>query len=155
MPAQILEKFGPLTSLNITMTGLAGSASQSGRASDFVDNTSDRAGKAIIFVRMQLDATVSGSKSATIYGLRRDGANVSGSDNITGNAFVGFLNAPVIGMLGNRSSPGTNDIVTDAFIFNDLGPYWGIGVSHDMASKLTMNTGDNYIRYQYIWPEGQ
>lgn len=155
MPTEVKDKYSTAQQFNILLTGLKGSTLAVGRASDFVDNTATRYQKVIVYTTLTQAATVSGNKSAYIYGLRCDNVSTTGTDGVTGDMGVTFLNAPVIGLLVNKSSPTAGENVIGEFIFDTPGPKFGIGVHHDMASNLTTNTGENFIRWIGINPEAQ
>jgi hypothetical protein len=153
MPTEVKEKFSSLSAFNITLTSLAGSAANVGRASDFVDNSSTRYGKVLVYVKLTQAATATGNKAAFVYALRSDGIVASGTDGITGNAAYTFLNAPILGVVGNKASPAAGEAVFGEFVFDNPGPKFGIGVSHDMSTALTANTGDNYVQWLGVNPE--
>lgn len=155
MPTEVKDKYSTAQEFVILLTGLKGSSLQVGRASDFVDNTVSRYSKVLVYVNLTQAATVSGSKTAYIYGLRCDNVSTVGTDGVTGDMAVTFLNAPILGLLANKSSPSAGESVMGEFVFDTPGPKFGIGVYHDMASNLTTNTGENFIRWIGINPEAQ
>ena len=148
MASEVLEKFSALSTANISLDGLLGSASQVGRQSDFIDNSTTRYSKLLVYAKTTLSGTTSGSRSAVIYGLRGDGAFVHRTDGAsTGDSALTFLNAPVIGVMGNKTSPSAGDTVYGEFIFDSPGPRFAFGISHDMCTALSPGTGANWIRW--------
>lgn len=147
MAAEYKTKYSAVNVANITLSGLAASTSQVGRQSAFIDNSTTNYSSLLVYAGMTISGTISGSKAGYIYGLRGDGAGHRTDGAGTGDAALTFLNAPLIGVMGNKATPATGDSVYGEFIFDQPGPTFAFGAYQDMASTLTINTGANYIKW--------
>jgi hypothetical protein len=155
MANEIKDKYSASTAFSITLTGLAGSSLGVGRQSALVDNSVTRYQKLLIYARVQQSGTVSGNHAAYIYGLREDNAGHISDSLTSGDASATFLNAPIIGVIGNKSSPNIGDYTNGEFIFDSPGPRFGVGVTQDQCSILSNNPTGQWVRWVGVDPEVQ
>jgi hypothetical protein len=155
MPTEVKDKFSTSARATISLDYLIGNAAYLGQQSDIIDNGTTRYQKVLVYAKFTQSGTVTGSKAATVYGLRYDNANHTSDGAGQSDASITFLNAPTLGIVGNKSSPAAGEAVYGEFIFDTPGPKFGFGVSHDMCQALSPGTGANWIYWVGINPEAQ
>lgn len=155
MPTEVKDKFSTASRANISLDYLLGSSAGVGRQSDFIDNTTTRYQKVLVYAKLTQSGTVTGNKAGQIYGLRSDDANHRTDGAGTSDAAITFLNAPLIGIITNKSSPSAGDVVYGEFVFDTPGPKFAFGVSQDMCQSLSPGTGANWIYWVGVNPEAQ
>lgn len=157
MANEIKDKFSASAALTITLNNLASSDSGVGRQSTIVDNSSVRYQDLIVYVKVTQGTNPTGNKGAYVYLIRSD-ANASqhrsdgaGASDAAWTAY----NALLIGVMKNKASPSTGDVMYGEFLVNRPGPEWGIGVVHDTQVNLKAADGDHWVRYVGLNPEVQ
>jgi len=155
MANEVKEKYGTITDLTLTSASLADGA---GRCTAKVDNTSTRAGKVHVYVRVK-----SGSSAPTanalykVYLLREDnhateytseGIIISDSAVSTEPSNAQLVGAIVVTATANK------DFYTD-FMIHDPGPSWGLVLWNASGQTISSTETDTFIHYQTVTPEVQ
>lgn len=154
MANEIKELFGTPTAFTITVASLATSTAGVGRQSTMVDNSTTRAGRVFVFVKIKLGTSPSNNKAVYIYGIRGDGTN---RDDAAGasDAALTVLNCPLIGVLSGKASAATGDVLQGWFVFENPGKEFGIAIVHDTAVNLDSTGGNHSLQYMLDNPEVQ
>lgn len=155
--SEIMEKFGSSTALTITLASLASSAAGVGRQSTIVDNTTNRYRDVLLYIKIKQGTSPTGSRSVKVYGIRDDNNATNHRTDGAGAIDAGLtvLNAPLIGVGMNKSSPATGDLIYIECLFHRPGPKWGIAIVHDTGVALDATGGNHWARYVGINPENQ
>lgn len=155
MANEIKAKFSSSAALNITLASLASSAVGVGRQSDIVDNTVNRFQEILIYVKLKQGTSPSGNKSAQIYLIRDDNAGHRSDGAGVSDAAITVLNAALIGVMQNKSSPATGEEMYGEFRIVNPGPKWGIAIVHDTAVNLDATGGNHHVKFIGVNPEIQ
>jgi hypothetical protein len=142
----VLDKFASPTALTITVASLASSIAGVGRQSGIVDNTTNRYQDILLNVNIKQGTSPTGNKSVQIYLIRdnNDGTPIRDDGAGASDAALTLLNAPLIGVLINKASPSTGDVLKGNFLISRPGPKWGIAIVHDTVATLDA-TGSNHV----------
>lgn len=154
MPSEIKDKFGSSTAFTITLASLANG---SARQSTIVDNTTDRFSRVIVYTKIKQGTSPTGNKTVTAYLLRDDnnGTNHRTDGAGASDAAITILNATLIGIMNNKSSPTTGDVLYGEFIIDNPGPKWGIAIQNDTGVSLDSTGSNHWARFVGINPEAQ
>lgn len=154
MPSEIKDKFGSSTALSITLASLANG---SARQSTIVDNTTDRFSRVIVYAKVKQGTSPTGNKTVTAYLLRDDnnGTNHRTDGAGSSDAAITVLNAQLIGIMNNKSSPSTGDVLYGEFTIDNPGPKWGIAIQNDTGVNLDSTGSNHWVRFVGINPEAQ
>jgi hypothetical protein len=154
MPTEIKDKFGSSTALTITLASLGNT---SARQSTVVDNTTDRFSRVIIFAKIKQGTSPTGNRTVTAYLIRDDnhGTNHRTDGAGASDAAITILNASLIGVMNNKSSPSTGDVLYGEFIIDNPGPKWAIAIQNDTGVNLDGTGSNHWVRYVGINPEAQ
>lgn len=154
MPTEIKPLFGSPTAFTITLASLASSTAGAGRQSTLVDNSTTRYGRLLVFVKLRQGTSPTGNRGAQVYLLRGDGTNRDDGAGAS-DAALTVLNSQLIGMLVNKSSPATGDVLQGWFIVEEPGKEFGIAIVHDTGVALDSTGGNHLAQYIGINPEVQ
>lgn len=154
MPSEIKDKFGSSTALTITVASLANG---SARQSTIVDNTTDRFSRVIVYAKIKQGTSPTGNRTVTAYLLRDDnnGTNHRTDGAGSSDAAITVLNAQLIGIMNNKSSPSTGDVLYGEFTIDNPGPKWGIAIQNDTGVSLDSTGSNHWVRFVGINPEAQ
>lgn len=158
MANKILPFFDTEASLTITLASLASSTAGVGRQSTMVDNSTLRYKRVRVFIKIKLGTSPTSAKGVYVYALRGDkNATPHRTDGAgASDAALTVLNAPILGVLGDKSSgAATGDVLQGEFILEDPGPEWGIAIVHDTGVALDATAGNHWARYTGEEPEIQ
>jgi len=149
MANTVTDSFASPTALTISLGGLASSTTGVGRQSTIVDNTTNKYQTVELSVHIKLGTSPTGNKSAQVYFIRdnNDGTPIRDDSAGASDAALTVLNAPLIGILVDKTSPSTGDLLEGNFIVNDPGPKWGIAIVHDTAVNLDATNGNHVISF--------
>jgi len=123
-----------------------------------VDNSSDRYQDVLVYVKITQGTSPTGNRTVQVF-LLRDDAD-SSTPHITdgageNNAGLTVQNAQLIGVMMNKASPTTGDVLYGEFVVNRPGPKWGIAIVHDTNADLKATDADHWVRYVGLNPEVQ
>lgn len=154
MANEIKEKYSDSAAFTLTLASLASSTVGVGRQSTLISNTTTRYKRIIVYLKIKQGTSPTGSRFVYVYGIRGDGTI---RDDAAGASDAGFtrLNAVELGVLGNKSSPSTGDLLTGSFVFENPGPEWGIAVVHDTGVGLDSTEGNHAYSWVGVLPEVQ
>lgn len=154
MANEVKEKFGSRTALTITLASLAtGSA---GRQSDFVDNSTARYGKLLLFLKIKQGTSPTSARGVYVYGLRYDGTGSRTDGAGASDAALTPVAAERIGYLPNKASgAATGDDIIGEIVWENPGPNWAIAITHDTGVALDSTGGNHYVAYVGVNPEVQ
>lgn len=157
MANEINDKFGASTAFTITLASLATSTTGVGRQTTLIDNTTVRAGRALVFAKIKLGTSPTGNNQVDLYLVRGDGNATPHRTDGAGasDAALTVLNAPLIGSLMDKASPATGDVLYGEFLVEGLGPEWGIAVVHNTGVNLDSTEANHWVRYVTITDEVQ
>lgn len=130
----------------ITLASLASSTAGVGRQSTLITNTAGYK-SVLVFVKIKLGTSPTGSKGVYIYGLRDNGSGVADDAAGASDAAITVLNAPLLGVLQDKASPATGDVLVGAFLFHNPGPKFGIAIVHDTGVNLDATEGNHGYSY--------
>lgn len=142
------------TAMTISLGSLASSTAGVGRQTTIVDNTTARYQAVEVFVKITQGTSPTGNKFVYVYGIRSDGTLRSDGAGAS-DAGLTVLSAELIGVMPNKSSPSTGDVLIGSFIFENPGPEWGIAIVHDTVAALNSTGGNHSVSYIGINPEVQ
>ncbi len=157
MANEIRDLHDASTALTITLASLATSTVGVGRQSTIVDNTTNLYMDILVYVKIELGTSPVGDKSVQVYIIlddnhatnhRSDGAGAS-------DAGLTILNATLIDVMRDLSSPSTGDILYGEFLVNRPGPKWGIAITHDTGVNLDSTGSNHWVRFVGINPNVQ
>ena len=154
MANEIKEKFSASAGLTITLASLASSTAGVGRQSAIVNNATDRYRKVIIYLKIKQGTSPTGNRFVYVYGIRSDGTLRSDAAG-TGDAAWTRQNAVELGVMANKSSPATGDVLYGEFVFENPGPEWAIGIVHDTVASLDGTEGNHGYNWVGVNPEVQ
>lgn len=154
MANEIKAKFSSATAFTITLASLGSSTGGVGRQSTMIDNSTNRYQAVIVYLKVKLGTSPTGSRAVYVYGIRSDGADRSDGAGASDNAIT-ILNAPILGVMQDKSSPSTGDLLYGEFVFTDPGPEWGIAVVHDTGVNLDSTEANHYYKWVGVNPEIQ
>lgn len=154
MANEIKEKFSTSAGFTITLASLASSTVGVGRQSTLIDNSTTRYRKVIVYLKIKQGTSPAGSRFVYVYGIRGDGTIRSDGAGASDAAFT-RLNAVELGVLINKSSPATGDVLTGEFVFENPGPEWGIAIVHDTNAHLDSTEGNHDYNWVGVNPEVQ
>jgi hypothetical protein len=154
MPTEIKEKYSTSTALTITLGGLGNGIA---RQSTIIDNTSDRYSRVIVYAKIKQGTSPSSNRTVTAYLIRDDnhGTNHRTDGAGASDATITILNATLIGVLNNKASAVTGDLLYGEFIIDNPGPKWGIAIQNDTGVALDSTGSNHWVRYLGINPEAQ
>ena len=154
MPSEIKDKFAASTALTITVAGLGNG---SARQSTIVDNTTDRFSRVIVYAKIKQGTSPTGNRTVTAYLIRDDnnGTNHRTDGAGASDATITVLNAQLIGIMNNKASPATGDLVYGEFVIDNPGPKWGIAIQNDTGVALDATGSNHWVRFVGINPEVQ
>ena len=155
MPNEVKELFSSVSNFTITLASLASSTAGVGRQSTMIDNTTTRAGRVFVFVKIKQGTSPTSARGVYIYGIRGDATN---RDDAAGasDAALTVLNCPLIGVLANKASgAATGDVVQGWFVFDNPGREFGIAIVHDTGVNLDSTEGNHAYKYMLDNPEVQ
>lgn len=157
MANEIKDKFASSAALTITLASLASSSSGAGRQSDIVDNTTNRYQAVLIYIKIKLGTSPTGSKGVYVYLIRDDnnGTNHRSDGAGASDAALTVQNAQLIGVMADKASPATGDVLYGEFLVERPGPKWGIAIVHDTGVNLDSTGGNHWARYVGLNPEVQ
>lgn len=158
MPIEIKDKFSTSAALTITLASLASSTSGVGRQSTLVDNSTTRYQDLLVYVKLTQGTTPTGSKAAYAYLIRsdKDATTPHRTDGAgASDAAWTALNARLVGVLRNKTSPATGDVLYGEFAISAPGPEWGIAIVHDTGVALNATAGNHWVRWIGRNPESQ
>lgn len=157
MANEIKDKFSSSAALTITIASLADS-STAGRQSTIVDNSSARYGRIIVYYKITLGTSPTGSRPVYFYLLRDDADGTPHRDGAAGASDAAWT-APE-GMIPiwvdrDKASPSTGDVLQGSFIADVPGPKWAIGLVQNTGVALNGTGGNHWIRWVGVNPEVQ
>lgn len=158
MPNEIKDKIVTAsTALTITIASLASSVVGVGRQSTILDNTTLLHQDVLLFLKIKQGTSPTGNKSVQVYLLRDDNNGTAHRTDGAGasDAALTVLNAPLIGVMVNKGSPATGDILYGEFRIHRPGPKWGIAIVHDTGVNLDSTGSNHWARYVGLNPEVQ
>lgn len=155
--SEINDLIGTSTALTITLASLGSSTSGVGRQSDIIDNTTARYQLIRIYLKFKQGTSPTGNKSVYVYAIRDDNDATNHRTDGAGSADAALtvLNAPLVGVGYNKSSPATGDIIYVECDIWHPGKKWGIAVVHDTGVNADSTGGNHWARYQGFNPESQ
>lgn len=142
------------TAMTISLGSLASSTVGVGRQTTLVDNTTARYQALEILVKITQGTSPTGSKFVYVYGIRGDGTTRVDGAAATDNGIT-VLSAELIGVMPNKASPSTGDVLVGSFIFENPGPEWGVAIVHDTVAALNATGSNHAVAYIGINPEVQ
>lgn len=157
MPNEIKDKYGAKSALTVTLASLASSTAGVGRQSTIVDNTTARYQDVLVYVKIKQGTSPTGGRSVYVYGIRDDGeATPHRTDGAgAGDAALTVVAAQLLGILPNKNSPATGDVIQGEVLFPRPGPKWGIAIVHDTAVNLDATEANHAVGYIGLNPEVQ
>lgn len=157
MANEIKDKFGASTAMAITLGGLASSTTGVGRQTTLIDNTVARWGRIIVYAKITLGTTPTGSRGVYFHLLRKDNNATAHIDDGAGttDAPHTVLNATRVWVMIDKTTPATGDVLRDSFIIENPGDYFGFSVNHDTGVALNPLEANHYIRYEGLNSEIQ
>ena len=157
MANEIKDKFGASTALTITLASLASSVVGVGRQSTIIDNTSLRYQDLKLYVKIKQGTSPTGNKGVQVYLISVDNHGTPHRSDGAGASDAGLtvLNADLIGVLVNKASPSTGDVLYGEFLIRRPGPKWGIAIVHDTVVNLDSTGSNHWVRYIGLNPELQ
>lgn len=157
MASEIKEKFGSPTALTITLASLATSVVGVGQQSTLIDNSSVKASRIKLYILIKQGTSPVGNKAVYVYFIRGDGHGTPYRTDGAGASDAGItvLNASLAGVMRNKSSPTTGDVLYGEFEVWAPGPEWGIAIVHDTGVDLDSTAGNHFAHYITVNPESQ
>lgn len=155
MPNEIKDKLGTSTAMTLTLASLADAA---GRQSTIVDNTSNRYGEVLVFLKIKMGASAPTANSIVeVYLIRDDNDGTNHRSDGAGGSDAGLtpLNAQLIGAMRNKASPSAGDVLYGELLIYRPGPKWGIAVVNRTGQAFDSTGGNHWARYLGINPEIQ
>jgi hypothetical protein len=154
MPTEIKDKYSTSTAMTISLGGLGNATA---RQSTIVDNTSDRYSRVVVYAKIKQGTSPSSNRTVTAYLIRDDnhGTNHRTDGAGASDATITILNATLIGVLNNKASAVTGDLLYGEFIIDNPGPKWGIAIQNDTGVALDATGSNHWVRYVGINPEAQ
>lgn len=159
MPSEQLIKLGTLTAMTITLASLASSSTFAGQQSDEVDNTTVKAGAALIHVQVTTGTSPTANRTFYVRLIRSNNDSTPMRDDGAGasNAALTCLNAELLGTIEMNS--GSSNVTFrksfDTSKLGPLGPKWAIQISHDTGAALNSTGSNHKVTYQTYNPEQQ
>ncbi|MBK7338516.1 MAG: hypothetical protein IPJ00_21240 [Saprospirales bacterium] len=133
---------------------MASSTAGVGRQSTLINNATTRYRRVIVYLNIKQGASPTGGRFLYVYGIRGDGTIRSDGAGASDAAFT-RLNAVELGVLANKASPSTGDLLTGEFVFENPGPEWGIAIVHDIVASLDGTEGNHAYTWVGVNPEVQ
>jgi len=157
MANKILDLFGSSTAFAITIASLASSTTGVGRQSDILDNSTSREQCVRIWAKIKQGTSPTGNRSAYLYLIADDnnGTNHRTDGAGASDAALTIQNAPLIGVMRNKSTAATGELLYGEFLVRIAAPKWGIILVHDTVVALDSTAGNHWLRYSYVSPEVQ
>jgi len=157
MPNEIKQKYSASAAMTITLASLPSSTAGVGRQTTLVDNSVTKFERIIVFARIKLGTSPTGSRNIYFYLLRSDN---DGTPSITDNAgasdaAITVKNAIPVGSALVGFTPSTGDEFRLELPINDPGPKWGIAVVHDTGANLNSTGSNHWLRWIGVNPEVQ
>lgn len=156
MANTILDLIGTRATFTCTLGALASSTAGVGRQTTRIDNSTTRAPRALVFVKVTVGTSPTANKSIYVYLWRYDGTN---SDDNAGasDAAHTVVNTPLLGVINVPAT--TSDTayygVFDTGPLGPLGTGWGLTIVHDTGVNLNATGGNHVLAYQTVIPEVQ
>lgn len=150
MTTTIKDQFASAAAVSITLASLASSTAGAGRQSSFIDNTAAAHRDVLLFVRVRQGTSPTGGRGVYVHLLRDDGDATTPQrtdDAGASDAAITVVNATLIGVLQNGSSPATGDDLVGSFVVHHPGPRWAIAITHDTGVALDATAGNHVVRY--------
>lgn len=154
MANEIKEKYSASAGFTITLASLASSTSGVGRQSTLIDNSTTKYKRIIVYLKIKQGTSPTGNRFVYVYGIRGDGTIRDDAAGASDAAFT-RLNTMELGVLANKASPSTGDLLTGSFVFENPGPEWGIAVVHDTGVNLDSTEGNHDYNWVGVLPEVQ
>lgn len=154
MANEIKEKYSASAGFTITLASLASSTSGVGRQSTLIDNSATKYKRIIVYIKVKQGTSPTGNRFVYVYGIRGDGTIRDDAAGASDAAFT-RLNAMELGVLANKASPATGDLLTGSFVFENPGPEWGIAIVHDTGVNLDSTEGNHDYNWVGVLPEVQ
>lgn len=158
MANDILEKFGASTEIVITLASLASSTVGLGRQGTIVDNTliTARFRDILIWAFVKQGTNPTGSRKAVLYLIRDDNNGHRDDGAGTSDAAITILNASIINVGINKSSPATGEVIyIPSAIIHRPGPKWTVALTHDTAVNLDSTENNSRVFFIGLNPEIQ
>lgn len=154
MANAIKEKYSSSAGFTISLAGLASSTAGVGRQSTLIDNSTTGYKRILIYLKLKLGTSPTGNRSAFVYAIRGDGTLRSDGAGAS-DAALTVLNAQPLGIMANKASPSTGDLLYGEFVLEDPGPEWGIAIVHNTGVNLDADEGDHDYNWVGVLPEVQ
>lgn len=156
MANEIKDKFAASAALTITLTSLADAA---GRQSTLVDNSSNRYQDLLVYVKIKNGSSAPTANSVVEVHLIRDDKD-GGTEHVSdgagaSDAALTVLNAQLIGVIRNKSSPSAGDVIYGEFFVQRPGPKWGVVIVNRTGQTLDSTGSNHWVRYVGCNPEVQ
>ncbi|MBI1825881.1 MAG: hypothetical protein HY287_05840 [Planctomycetes bacterium] len=156
MANEIKDKFASSTALTITIASLADAG---GRQSTLVDNSTNRYQDVLLYLKIKNSGTAPTANSVVEVYLLRDDAN-GGTEHASDGAgssdsAITILNAPLLGVIRNKSSPAGGDVIYGEFLISRPGPKWGIAIVNRTGQTLDSTGSNHWARHVGLNPEVQ
>ena len=157
MAYAVLDKFATPAALTITLASLASSVAGVGRQSGIVDNTTNRYQDILLSLSIKQGTSPTGNKSIQVYLIRdnNDGTPIRDDSAGVADAAITVLSASLVGILINKATPSTGDVLKANFLISRPGPKWGIAIVHDTVAALDATGGNHVVSYIGMNPEIQ
>jgi len=158
MANEIKDKYSVSAALVVTLASLASSSSGVGRQSTLIDNSTARYQALLILVKLTQGTSPTGNKGAYVYLIRddKDATTPHRTDGAgASDAALTVQNAILIGVMQNKASPSTGDVLYGEFLVERPGPQWGIAIVHDTGVALNSTAANHWVRYIGLDPEVQ
>lgn len=154
MANEIKDKFAASTALTITIASLTDT---SGRQSTIVDNTTNRFQDVLLYVNVKNGTSPVNNSVVEVYLIRDDNDGTNHRDDAAGasDAAITIVNAQLLGVLRNKSSASTGDVMKESFLIPAPGPKWGIAIVNRTGVTLDSTGGNHWARYVGRNPEVQ
>lgn len=157
MPSEIKEKFSTAAALTITLASLSSSTSGVGRQATFVDNSTTRYGKILLYLKIKQGTSPTSGRAVYVWALRSDAGTPQRTDGAgASDAALTAVAAQLIGVLQNKASgAATGEDITGEVVFENPGPGWSIAISHDTGVNLDSTGGNHAVTWIGVNPEVQ
>ncbi len=154
MANEIKEKFSASAGFTLSLAALATSTAGVGRQSTLIDNSTTKYKRIIVYLKVKQGTSPTGNRAVYVYGIRGDGTIRSDGAGAS-DAGITILNAQLIGVMANKASPSTGDLLYGDFVLEDPGPEWGIAIVHDTGVNLDSTEGNHDYNWVGVLPEVQ
>jgi hypothetical protein len=154
MANEIKEKFGTSQAFTMAIASLASSTLGVGWQATYIDNSTTRYKRIYVLLKIKQGTSPTGNRFVYVYGLRGDGTI---RDDGAGASSASWTrqNAMELGVMANKASPSTGDLLYGVFVFDNPGPEWAIGIVHDTGVALDSTEGNHDYNWVGANPEVQ